>query len=431
MVERRDSVDWRHAGQPGPLQGRRSWSGDVEWISDWANVDFGHAFDTYYFGASPLENPQRYIELSPLFRMDRVQTPTLIFFGTEDRNVPTDQGWSHFRALQHIGKVPARFLLFPGEPHGLRKITHQVRKLEEEMAWFDRYLFRTATPANEALKEGSPLAQALRRKSVKMTGASYGIQKRGGLLVPEVVLRVADGRKIEVGRFEVTRAQYAAFERGDEVAPGTGNRPANGVTFEQAKAYAAWLSRQTGEKWRLLREPEAAALYTTRPGENTLDHWAGYAPNFDDARRLEAKIAELGSGAPLLKDVGSFDGAGEEGEELVFDLGGNVAEWIEAVGGSAKAVGGSADRAADPRAAPAPKGRVPPSTASAEYVGFRVVRDVEPSVQRVGDGVTSRARARLPTHRAGGNRAPISSTRSRPASLPAAPRASSPCRRCR
>ena len=89
-------------------------AGDVEWISDWANVDFGQAFDSYYFGKSPLEDPELYIRKSPIFQMDKVRTPTLIFFGGADRNVPTEEGWTHYRTLYTIGKVPVRFMLFPG-----------------------------------------------------------------------------------------------------------------------------------------------------------------------------------------------------------------------------------------------------------------------------------------------------------------------------
>ncbi|MGC2002378.1 MAG: S9 family peptidase, partial [Candidatus Acidiferrales bacterium] len=124
-------------------------AGDVEWFSDWANVDFGESFDNYYFGKSPLEDPQLYLEKSPLFKMDKVKTPTLIFFGTIDRQVPTEEGWSHYRALYSIGKAPVKLILFPGEAHGPRKLTHQLRKLSEEEAWFDRYLFKTSKPENE------------------------------------------------------------------------------------------------------------------------------------------------------------------------------------------------------------------------------------------------------------------------------------------
>ena len=339
-------------------------AGDVEFISDWANVDFGQSFDTYYFGKSPLEDPELYVRISPLFQMDKVRAPTIIFFGTEDRNVPTSQGWTHYRALYHLDKVPVKFLLFPGEPHTLQQYAHQLRKLEEEMAWFDRWFFKTEKAENEAFKKDSPLGQAIRKKGVAKAGLLYGVEAGAAkTLVPEVVKR-AD---LEVGRFEVTRAQYAASDPKYKAARGTENYPVTGISFDQAKAYAAWLSKITGQAWRLPGEDEAAKLREGLSGENTLDYWAGYAPNPDDARRLEAKIRELGGPAALLKEAGSFAGAGKEDEEIVFDLGGNAAEWVSAKDGGGKAVGGSADRPADPKART--------GIAAAECTGFRVVRD--------------------------------------------------------
>jgi dipeptidyl aminopeptidase/acylaminoacyl peptidase len=338
-------------------------AGDVEFISDWANVDFGESFDSYYLGKSPLEDPQLYIRISPLFQMDKVKAPTIIFFGTEDRNVPTSQGWTHYRALYHLGKVPVKFCLFPGEPHGLGEYVHQQRKLEEEMAWFDAHFFKGPGPENEAFKKDSPLSQALRRKEIARVGTKYGVAlPSGNVLVPEAVKR----GDLEVGRFEVTRAQYAAFDPSYVVAAGTENFPANGIPFEKAKAYAAWLAKLTGQVWRLPNEDEAASLVEGLSGENTLDYWAGYPLNPDDARRLQAKIGELGGGAPLLKEAGSFSGSGKDGEPLVFDLGGNVAEWAIAKDGSGKSMGGSADRPADVKARA--------GQAAPDYTGFRVVR---------------------------------------------------------
>jgi len=75
-------------------------------------------------------------------------------------------------------------------------------------------------------------------------------------------------------------------------------------------------------------------------------------------------VKELGSNAPLLKPAGSFPGQGQEDQELMFDLGGNVAEWV-ALSDGGKAEGGSADCPADARSFCA---------AAAEYIGFRVVR---------------------------------------------------------
>jgi dipeptidyl aminopeptidase/acylaminoacyl peptidase len=341
-------------------------AGDIEWISDWGNVMFGDSFDSYYFGKSPMEDPQLYIKKSPFFKMDKVQAPVLIFHGTADVNVPPAQSWSYFRVLEYYGKVPVKFVVFPGEPHGPRKLTHQMRKVEEEVAWFDKYLFKAAKPENEALKEGSPLAAALRTRNLARSGANYGATitvRKEKVLIPEVVNR----GDLEIGRFEVTRAQFAEFQKGYKFDPGTDNFPANGITSEQAQEYASWLSKQSGQSWRIPSEGEISALYERKDGENTLDYWAGYAPNSDDAARLQKKLSELPGRTPLLKPVGSFAGQGKEGEELLFDLGGNVAEWVLTGDGKGKVIGGSADCPADPKAncTPAP-----------EYIGFRVVRGV-------------------------------------------------------
>ncbi|HXE75150.1 MAG TPA: prolyl oligopeptidase family serine peptidase [Candidatus Xenobia bacterium] len=335
-------------------------AGDVEWFSDWANVDFGAAFDNYYLGAAPYENPEIYLRKSPVFRMKNVKTPTLIFFGTEDRNVPTGQGWTHFRTLQQIGQTEVRFILFPGEPHGLRKFVHQRRKVEEEQVWFDRHLFATYKAPNEAFKEGSPLDVALKRGTIQKVGTQYGVLSNGRL-IPEVV----EHKELELGRFEVTRAQFAAFDPKYKVEPGTENFPANGIPFEQAQAYCAWLAKLTGQLYRVANEDEVKEVYEGASGnENTLDFWAGYSLNPDDAERLMKKVGELAGAAPLLREVGLFQGRGEE--ELVFDLGGNVAEWVIGRDGKGKLLGGSADRAADPKAAP--------RDAAEGYRGFRVLR---------------------------------------------------------
>ncbi len=143
------------------------------------------------------------------------------------------------------------------------------------------------------------------------------------------------------------------------------NFPQNSVSLEDAKAYAGWLSEETHQTWRIPYEDEVKELYEHREGENTLDYWAGYAPNPEDAARLREAAKKLNGAAPLLKEVGSFHGQGKDDEEPIYDLGGNVAEWVLTRDGKGKVVGGSADCPADAKSncTPAP-----------EYVGFRVVR---------------------------------------------------------
>ncbi len=87
------------------------------------------------------------------------------------------------------------------------------------------------------------MAGLLARGNASKVGAALG-REEGGVLAPETV--AFEG--LEVGRFEVTRAQYAAFDPELEVAPGEENLPATGITFERARAYAAWLAVRTGRR---------------------------------------------------------------------------------------------------------------------------------------------------------------------------------------
>ncbi|MFP3939071.1 MAG: prolyl oligopeptidase family serine peptidase [Thermoanaerobaculia bacterium] len=357
---------------------------DVEWISDWANVSFGASFDNYYFGATPWEDPELYVEKSPFFRLTEVTTPTIVYTGTEDTNVPPHQSWNLFRALQQIGRTDVRLVIFPGERHGLQEIPHQRRKIEEDLAWLDRHLFGVEEPRPEAVRPGTLLAGLLQRaQAARGPGGALGAQA-DGLLVPETVSFAG----LEVGRFEVTRAQYAAFDPGafpgGGLAPGEEDLPMTGVPFERAREYAAWLAERTGRPFRLPTDKEAERLAAAArkearkataggPRGNTLDRWAGYAPNPDDEAEIRRALESVAEGrdegaagaAPLLLPVGSLPGAGDD---PVFDLDGNAAEWAVRSDGTGKPVGPSADRSTDPRSPRSGRGEPAP-----EYVGFRVV----------------------------------------------------------
>ena len=145
---------------------------------------------------------------------------------------------------------------------------------------------------------------------------------------------------------------------------GTEAYPASGVTFEKAKSYCEWLSKKTGQAWRLPTEEEAGSLLKASRTENTLDLWAGYSLNLDDSNRLASVLESLPADR-LLKPIGSFPGTGDD---PVYDLGGNVAEWVVTKGGQGKPLGGSADRPADV---------LEPQTARPAYIGFRPVVEMK------------------------------------------------------
>jgi hypothetical protein len=353
-------------------------AGDVNWTSDYGNCAFGAAFDNAYFGGAPWDIPDTYIEKSPFFRLRDMKTPTLVMFGTRDTSVPTEQGWQLFRAMQQIGSAPVRFLLFPDEPHGLGKIAHRQRKMEEELAWFDQHLLGTYVKPEEAFDATSPLAMAIEKTKAARSGFLYG-EIVGGVLVPETV----EFEGMKVGRFEVTRAQFQAFRPSYEIAPGTENYPVSGVTYEDAGAYCEWLRAKTGRRFRLPTTEEMTKLVEKAKAnlaeENNLDHWIGYAPTPDEREMLAAKIQQLEKSRALIEEVGSFrpvfgmapgdsgpGGSSDSRGAAVYDLGGNVSEWVTDKDGG-KVMGLSVVSPRDkalPYAPPLPK-----------YVGFRVVEE--------------------------------------------------------
>jgi formylglycine-generating enzyme required for sulfatase activity len=224
------------------------------------------------------------------------------------------------------------------------------------MLWLDRHLWGRPDTANRALADNSPLAAALNMRTVARDGRWFGVRV-GGVLAPEVVARAG----IQVGRFEVTRAQWTEFDSSYAIEPGTENHPVGGITFDRALAYAAWLAQRTGLAYRLPTKAERDALGGT--GGNTLDHWAGYAVNPDDMDRLRSLINALPGDAPLLREAGTSGDA--TGDPPIYDLGGNVAEWTTAPDGSGVVAGASADRPKDSTSRP--------GGAAPAYLGLRVV----------------------------------------------------------
>ncbi len=331
-------------------------AGGADWATDWGVCAFGMSFSNYYLGKSPFEAPEWYRKNAPFYDFPKVKTPTIFFHGSEDTDVPTHHSWYQFRALREVSKADVRFILFPGEGHGLKKLTHRRRKVEEELAWFDRYLFQTTKPHNVALKEDSPLAQALALTKSAKVGRLFGLMKEG-VLAPETIAF----KDLKIGRFEVTRAQYAQFDKGYKIEPGTENYPATGMSFEQAKAYCAWLSKITGTEHRIGSVKEMAPIYDAiDTSENTLDLWAGYSVNPEDRAKLEEAIRSLRGPSPLLKEVGGFR---SDTKAAIFDLAGNAAEWADD-DGKGRALGGCAEIA---------PGERHQRTPTAAYIGIRVI----------------------------------------------------------
>ena len=105
------------------------------------------------------------------------------------------------------------------------------------------------------------------------------------------------------------------------------------VNWHDAKAYVKWLSRETGEEYRLLTESEWE--YVARGGTRTSRYWgdseAGqcrYANGPDRAAKrkyMRTPVASCDDGYVRTSPVGSF----EANEYGLHDVLGNVWEWVE------------------------------------------------------------------------------------------------------
>lgn len=344
-------------------------AGDINWTSDYGTCRFGVTFDQYYFGGAPWDDTngkhynEWYINNSPIFEIEKIKTPTIIFHGSNDRAVPRDQGWEYYRGLQQVGKAPVKFLWFPDQPHGLLKITHQLRKMKEEIRWIDTYLFNTYEAKNEAFKKESPLAMALNKTKISNLNGLYGASKKGKL-IPELVYLNSDS--LHVGLFEVTHAQFAAYDRKHKFSSQEANHPVANLSQAKIEGYLKWINKLTGETYRLPNEKEAMKwhkkAHAAASKENTLNYWAGYALTRDDALVLQQKLGK--EKVDLIKAVGSFPPQ-KMGKQELYDLSGNVAEYY-LQGDQLGVYGYDAHSFADP---------FDPEFNESKMIGFRLVKE--------------------------------------------------------
>jgi formylglycine-generating enzyme required for sulfatase activity len=175
---------------------------------------------------------------------------------------------------------------------------------------------------------------------------------------PQRTVKIA--KPFAVGKLEVTRDQFEAFvtASGFKVADEcsvwtgsmwkkqsgsfrklgfdqTGNHPAVCVSWDDAKAYAEWLSKKAGKPYRLLSEAEweyaARAVTEAKPQPryyfgNDAKELCGYANGADRSTSIFWKNTEC--------DDGVGEGTAESGHYKpnpfgLYDMHGNVWEWVE------------------------------------------------------------------------------------------------------
>ncbi|RYE87316.1 MAG: formylglycine-generating enzyme family protein, partial [Hyphomicrobiales bacterium] len=181
----------------------------------------------------------------------------------------------------------------------------------------------------------APVATIEAPPTVSIAPRSYSYRASGdfirnGAPVDGPLIAVDPAGPLEIMTFQVSASDYArCVADGDcaTAAPrrrGEGNIPVTGVSFEDATDYAAWLSRATGETWRL----PTVAEWAFAAGSKATDHALGIDTDpRDPAERWLAfyeKEAALGANALRTPEPLGTYGVNEFG---VADLAGAVWEW--------------------------------------------------------------------------------------------------------
>ncbi len=171
----------------------------------------------------------------------------------------------------------------------------------------------------DRLRDGSmgPTMVALQGGAFRMGQNSLGGADTG----PEHEVRLDP---FLIGAYEVTFQQFDRFTRAtgrrfpDDFGWGRGDRPVVGVSWSDAQAYADWLTRQTGKRYRLPSEAEWE--FAAQAGSRNPFPWGfGIAPGraacFDCGTPWDNRsTAPVGSFAPNAYGL--------------YDTSGNVLEWV-------------------------------------------------------------------------------------------------------
>jgi len=90
---------------------------------------------------NPWTQRERYIENSPIFHLDRVQTPVLIISGSADTAARSSQAEELFVGLRRLGKE-AEYVRYEGEEHYEARWSYanQLDYCQRMLAWFDQHL---------------------------------------------------------------------------------------------------------------------------------------------------------------------------------------------------------------------------------------------------------------------------------------------------
>ena len=138
-----------------PVSNMTSAYGGIRWGSGMSRM-FQYEETQSRIGGTLWEMPLRYLDNSPLFQADRIETPLLMMHNDQDTAVPWEQGIELFVALRRLGK-PAWLINYNDAPHWPVTLAEKRDWTRRMQQFFDHYL--KGAPAPPWLKEGVPAVE--------------------------------------------------------------------------------------------------------------------------------------------------------------------------------------------------------------------------------------------------------------------------------
>jgi len=111
-------------------------------IANWQSYYGQNLIDQWmipFFGASVYDDSAVYQKSSPIHFIKNVKTPTLVIVGERDAECPASQSYEFWHALKTLG-VPTQLIIYAGEGHLFVKPENQADRMDQTVAWFDKYL---------------------------------------------------------------------------------------------------------------------------------------------------------------------------------------------------------------------------------------------------------------------------------------------------
>lgn len=138
-----------------PVVNMTSAYGGIRWTSG-MNRQFQYEKTQSRIGQTLWDALDLYLENSPLFYMDKVNTPVVIMHNDNDGSVPWYQGIEMYTALRRLSK-PVWLLNYNGDEHNLMKRENRKDIQIREQQFFDHYLKDAKAP--EWMVKGIPAVQ--------------------------------------------------------------------------------------------------------------------------------------------------------------------------------------------------------------------------------------------------------------------------------